>query len=140
MFIVKSEQDESEGSEIWLDSGCSPRIIAACLWQSVLPTLALIRPEERTGRWEKPKDQKDVKTNKERLEYLVKNGKDYSARRLSDAITAQADTPEGAYAKIRELYNSFNLSTLWARDDYQQDKEVNFPLYRFHLMKKLKLI
>ena len=38
-------------------------------------TLALIRPEERNGRWEKPKDQKDVKANEERLEYLVKNGK-----------------------------------------------------------------
>ncbi len=104
-------------------------------------TLALIRPEERTGRWEKPKDQKDVKTNEERLEYLVKNGKGLVPHVwASDAITAHADTPEGAYAKIRELYNSFNLSTLWARDDYQQDKEVNFPLYRFHLMKKLKLI
>ena len=55
-------------------------------------------------------------------------------------ITAHADTPEGAYAKIRELYNAFSLPTLWARDDYQQDKEVNSPLYRFHLMKKLKLI
>ena len=25
-------------------------------------TLALIRPEERTGKWEKPKDQKEVKS------------------------------------------------------------------------------
>ncbi len=55
-------------------------------------------------------------------------------------ITAHADTPEGAYAKIRELYNSFNLATLWARDDYQESKEVNSPLHRFHSMKKFKLI
>ena len=56
-------------------------IIAASFWQlrlaeeSQTVTLALIRPEERTGRWEKPKNQVDVKADEERLEYLVKNGK-----------------------------------------------------------------
>jgi hypothetical protein len=55
-------------------------------------------------------------------------------------ITAHADTPEGAYAKIREYYRKFNLTTLWARDDYQDDDELGSPLYRYHQMDKLGLL
>lgn len=55
-------------------------------------------------------------------------------------ITAAADTPEGAYAKIRGLFRKFNLTTLWARDDYQEDEEVSSPLYRYHFMEKLGLL
>lgn len=55
-------------------------------------------------------------------------------------ITDNADTPEGAFAKVRELYNKFYLSTLWARDDYQDDETITLPLARYHELRRLKLI
>ncbi len=55
-------------------------------------------------------------------------------------ITAHADTPEGAFAKIRTIYSKVHMATAWARDDYEDTDEINLPLSRFHAMEKLKLI
>ena len=55
-------------------------------------------------------------------------------------ITAHADSPEGAFAKIRELYDVMHLSTLWCNDQYQDDEDVGSVLYRFHSLRKLKFI
>ncbi len=73
-----------------------------------------------------------------------KNGKLYTTGGLlgdsPGIITASANNPEGGFALIREYYSAFHLTTLWSRDDFQDDEDVNSPLYRFHQMKKLKLI
>jgi hypothetical protein len=55
-------------------------------------------------------------------------------------ITANADTPEGAFAKIRTYYNKLYMTSLWARDDYQDDETITLPLARYHELKKLNFI
>jgi hypothetical protein len=52
-------------------------------------------------------------------------------------ITDHADTPEGAFSKVRELYNQMYMTSLWARDDYQDDETITLPLARYHELKKL---
>lgn len=55
-------------------------------------------------------------------------------------ITASADTPEGAFSKIREYYRQFHMTTVWARNDYQDDEEISLPLARYHTLKRQNLI
>jgi|GEM_PF-6956384 len=55
-------------------------------------------------------------------------------------ITASADTPEGSFAKIREYYRKLYMTSLYARDDYQDDETITLPLARYHELKKLDII
>lgn len=55
-------------------------------------------------------------------------------------ITAQADTPEGSFAKLRQTFFKVQMPTRWARDDFDDDDEAGLPLYRYHKLEELKLI
>lgn len=70
-----------------------------------------------------------------------KNGKLLTAGNESVAIiTAKSETPEGAFAKVKEIFFQFHLATKWARSDFQDQEDINLPLARFRNLKRLKLI
>ena len=55
-------------------------------------------------------------------------------------ITARSETPEGAFAKVKEIFPQFHLATKWARADFQDQEDTNLPLARYRILKRLKLI
>jgi phosphoribosylamine-glycine ligase len=55
-------------------------------------------------------------------------------------ITAIGENPEGAFAEVRKNFFKLNMTTKWARSDFQEDDEPTLPLNRFHMMERLNLI
>ena len=53
-------------------------------------------------------------------------------------LTAKSETPEGAFAKVREYFDKFHMPTKWARSDFQL-VEPDLPLWRYRQLRKLKL-
>jgi len=68
-----------------------------------------------------------------------KEGKLMTAGNESTGIlTAKSETPEGAFAKVREHFDKFHMPTKWVRSDFQI-VEPDLPLWRYRQLKKLKL-
>jgi hypothetical protein len=55
-------------------------------------------------------------------------------------LTAKGENPESAMAQIRTMFRQFHMATKWARDDFDDDDDVNLPLSRYHALRRLKMI
>lgn len=71
----------------------------------------------------------------------MKNGKMFTTGDESvGVITATGENPEGALAKLRELFYKLHMPTKWARDDFDEEDDPNLPLARYHQLKRLNLV
>lgn len=84
---------------------------------------------------------KDMEQNVWLWDVYKKNGKLYTTGDESvGAITATGENPEGAFAKLRELFYRFRMPTKWARDDFDEEDTPTLPLARYHALKRLHIV